>query len=362
MRARQGAIVIDGEYIAAADANRLLRSITFLFAAQLHTGGVMRARWLFLAVPLLFLVSCDTPTETLDSSDPTFKKPIPLKQSCYDPDDPHCLPYPPPQDPDPDAPGYFIGGDYTMDHCTSGVDLDYDGFDDNCEYRIASRFKPLLATHPGDDTSGEPYFAVKYLEDLPFATGDGVQVMYMFAYYMDWGDPFGGGGHIGDSEFIVLYIDYDEMSQHWRMTGALYAAHWGETPFDFTYASHQTFEFPDADQGYPRVWVARGKHASYPTERKCNEGGYIEADDCSDNTDDARIDLFADRNVGSGDYPFRNCVYSENPVSYAGIECFWYDPPPPLEYEFCGWNLDRTSCSTGYFSHLSEFGFDVGIE
>jgi len=130
----------------------------------------MRARWLFLAVPLLFLVSCDTPAETTDSTDPNFKKPIPLKQSCYDPDDPDCLPYPPVEDPDPSAPGYFIGTDYNMDHCTQSNDYDYDGFDDNCEYRIAHRFKPLLATSPNDDVSREPYWVAEYQEEAP---GDG---------------------------------------------------------------------------------------------------------------------------------------------------------------------------------------------
>jgi len=315
----------------------------------------MRARWLFLAVPLLFLVSCDTPTETTDSTDPNFKKPIPLKQSCYDPDDPLCLPGPAPDDPNPNAPGYYIGPDYNMAHCTQSNDLDDDGFDDNCEYRIARRFAPLLATNPGDDTSREPFWVARYREALPYGDDDGVEIMYLFSYHMDWGDPeTGTSSHSGDSEFVVLWVSFNETSEHWLLEGAFYAAHHeeGEPPWNDREGPYSMFETPDKDRGYTRVWVANGKHASYPNKRTCNRSGTFFADDCSYNSDDERVEVSRYRNIGSATHRFYNCVYSENQVSYPGTECYWNQG-----YEFCGWDLDRTQCSTPYAQHLEEFGY-----
>jgi hypothetical protein len=315
----------------------------------------MRARWLFLAVPLLFLVSCGQTTEP-ESADPNFMKPIPLAQNCYDPDDPMCLPGPSPDDPDPDAPGYFIGLDYNMDQCRQSNDFDADGFDDNCEYRIARRFAPLMATNPSDDVSREPYWVATYVPSLPFGSSDGLKIMYLFSYHMDWGDPETGGygSHSGDSEFVILYVEFDESTEHWLLTGAFYAAHHENYALNLwdTYKPASGFEMPDKVNGYPRVWVANDKHASYPHKRACNNGGALNADDCNSNVDDERIEVSHLRNIGSADNPFTNCVASENPISYPGTECFW-----SASYSFCGWDLDRTNCSSPYADHLKEFGF-----
>ena len=293
------------------------------------------------------------PMETTDSTDPNFKKPIPLKQSCYDPDDPLCLPGPSPDDPDPDAPGYFIGPDYNMDHCTLSNDYDDDGFDDNCEYRIARRFAPVMATNPGYDTSREPYWVARYVDDLPYSSSNGIVVMYLFSYHMDWGDPFFGGGHSGDSEFVVLYVEFDDASEHWQLAGAYYAAHHGQVfDYDTWYGPYSALPTPDVERGYPRVWVAKGKNASYPSKRMCNDGGFGDGDDCNGNIDEGRLDVSRFRNLGSANHRFYNCVYSENPISYPGTECFWNSV-----YDFCGWDLDRTQCSTPYADHLAEFGF-----
>ncbi len=88
-------------------------------------------------------------------------------------------------------------------------------------------------------------------------------------------------------------------------------------------------ENPDGhDLGYPRVWVARNKHASYPRERTCNNGGTLGSDDCSDNIDEARVLVDRYRNLGSYQHQFLNCVTSENPISYPGTECFWHNTEP----------------------------------
>lgn len=328
----------------------------------------MRARWMFFAVPLLFLVSCDTPTETLDSSDPTFKKPIPLKQSCYDPDDPMCLPGPSPDDPDPDAPGYFIGQDYNMDHCTQSNDLDDDGFDDNCEYRIARRFAPMLATAPApyDDTSAEPYWVAEYAEDMPGTRSThGVKVMYLLSYHEDLGTRVAGqtvSAHKGDSEFVVLWIGYDTSTEHWQVEWAYYAAH---HPSGSDYAgTSRSLEYPDKQYGYPRIWVAKSKHASYISQQACDDGGTAGFDSCDTNSDDRRVEVLRERNLGSGVHRFVNCVATteSSPYTYPGTECFW---EATTGYEFCGWgyaDYDRDlGCATKYADHLEVFGFTEGV-
>lgn len=334
----------------------------------------MRARWMFLTVPILFFVSCDTPTETTGSSDPTFKKPIPtpMKQSCYDPDDPLCLPGPSPDDPDPDAPGYFIGPDYNMDHCTQSNDFDYDGFDDNCEYRIARRFAPLLATvvAPYDDTSAEPYWVAEYEENLPGGPfSGGLKVMYLLSYHEDLGTRVEGQtlyAHKGDSEFVVLWIGFREATQHWELTWAYYAAHHGEPGESDFVGAARLLEFPDQYYGYPRIWVAKSKHASYISRDACNAGGLLGFDACETNQDDRRVEVLQERNLGSGEHRFLNCVTTteSSPYTYPGTECFWHDPINTT-YEFCGWgyaDYDRDlGCATRYAVHLATFGFTEGI-
>lgn len=157
-------------------------------------------RWaLVLGISMFAWMACDSselPTasdvEGVDGAGLALI-PGPQKQSCTDPDDPLCLPGPDPNDPDPDAPGYYIGPDYNMDFCRQSNDLDGDGFDDNCEYRIAHRFKPLLATNPSDDVSREPYWVASYEEEIPgYGTQEGVKIMYLFSYHLDLGTGLPG--------------------------------------------------------------------------------------------------------------------------------------------------------------------------
>jgi hypothetical protein len=279
-------------------------------------------------------------------------KPIPLAQNCYDPDDPMCLPGPSPDDPDPDAPGYFIGLDYNMDQCRQSNDFDDDGFDDNCEYRIARRFAPLLATEPSDDVSREPYWIAKHNPDLPGTAGEGLEIMYLFSYHMDWGDDTFGDGHSGDSEFVIVRVVYDTVSKHWQLWSMFFAAHHGELGQADEDLLFGAVQYPDGtSRGYPRVWVADKKHASYRSKRKCDAGNRT-LDTCQYNVDDDRVEVNVFRNLGSSSVPFTNCVTSENPISYQGTECFWQ-----ASYSFCGWDSDRTDCAGPYADHLVEFGF-----
>ncbi len=86
--------------------------------------------------------------------------------------DPDCHP----ADPNPLAPGIFLGTDINEVQCaiTNG-DVDLDGVVDYCEWVIASQFAPMLATSPTDeDLTREPYWAARSVTTL---SGPGVRVI-----------------------------------------------------------------------------------------------------------------------------------------------------------------------------------------
>lgn len=60
------------------------------------------------------------------------------------------------------------------------------GLDDNCEYKLAHKFRPLMSFAVGDDVSREARWAVEWF-DGDNATKT-VRIAYMPGYWMDYGD------------------------------------------------------------------------------------------------------------------------------------------------------------------------------
>src|SRR5216110_119645 len=126
-------------------------------------------------------------------------------------------------DPSPGAPGIWLGwygsGQYCYANYNSFMnDGDHDWLDDQCEYLIAKAFAPALAISPADGyDKGEPYWAVKYFPNDPnYGWGEFVRIAYMPAYYRDGGTPGSGAtAHVGDSEFIMVGVQYNPSTQHW---------------------------------------------------------------------------------------------------------------------------------------------------
>ncbi|MGQ0562437.1 MAG: hypothetical protein ACT443_11245 [Gemmatimonadota bacterium] len=200
--------------------------------------GFLTKRRIFMLIGIAFLLGCESSTEptiSKQASDiPDVK--VPIRWSCYDPTDPHCINTPPPGDLCPECSGVFLGADYSTDDCTATSinDSDSDGFDDSCEYQLALAFRPLLATNPYDQVLGrEPYWAVKV------ENGTVVKIMYMFAYYEDGGNSFDCPGlaqfglscepHLGDNEFVVAHVLYDGGTKHWILDEMFMSAHYGCT-------------------------------------------------------------------------------------------------------------------------------------
>jgi hypothetical protein len=183
----------------------------------------------------------------------------------------------------------------------------------------------------------------------------------LFGYHVDSGNTFWWGcqwfyewwcfPHFGDSEFVLEELVYNSTTEHWVLNAMFTSAHWGGlgNPREslWWYESEGDIQYPAARTGwYPRVFVARDKHANYATRSACNSG-MSGSDDCEDNDDDIRFDVDPYGNIGSWDTQFQDTVYSRY-QNYGGVEYFWQD------YAFCGWDEDslpfRGQCCDPYMN------------
>jgi len=275
-------------------------------------------------------------------------------------------------DPNPSAPGYWLGVNTGPSRCYSATgaginDLDHDHFDEWCEALIAQRFAPLLRFSPYDCNVGmEPRWAANY-----FPSQQVVRVGYLLSYYKDCGQDaslcsWSSGvpeseclGHQGDSEFVIVDISWDDATQHWRVNKAFLSAHFDEPPVagiatDYSeVVSWSALSFPDKSRGYITSWVAKGKHGNYKSQAACNSGGIAAMDDCTQHSSQyvaSRVDVWINRNVGSPTAHLIDCTEAvgvEAPFR-PGTECYWTSP------RFQGWYVESdgsvsvANSATGY--------------
>ena len=257
------------------------------------------------------------------------------------------------------------------------VDEDGDRLDDGCELALARAFAPELVVDPTEclwlagarpaRLAGGYLFAARPL-------GDGaVRIAYLPAYARDCGwdgtlcrlRPGGCGVHAGDSELIVLDVARSAgRSAEWSLVGAFLSAHCGGRSAGrcrwFGGAELDRFaRVEGAARGGPRIWVARGKHAHYPSARACDRGhwGY---DSCDRNSAVVRFPVVsAAQNIGSRAHPLPapdGCLAaSALLLGPAGLdptarECVWDASRP-----FRGWQSDsRGPGPTSYGRSLTE--------
>ena len=107
---------------------------------------------------------------------------------------------------------------------------------------------------------------------------------------------------------------------------------------------YNALEYPSGGkyQGYPRVWVSRGKHGNYPKQNACDAGGAGGTDTCDENFAEARMEFNWNRNIGSPSRHMLDCTLAKPEMQYflTGTECYWdgyslsQSPPPE---RFFGW-------------------------
>jgi hypothetical protein len=266
------------------------------------------------------------------------------------------------------APPVGISLAWTPDRCrVPGRDRDIDGVDDECELALAKAFAPELIVDARDcswDVSVEParlgggyMFAVESAPDHR-----AMQIAYMPAYYRDcgWeGLPCVARGpdcaaHAGDSELIVIQARYHPSARWVADAVFLSALCFGRSAGRCRwYRGNELRHFAwvgGIPRGAPRIWVARGKHANYPSPRECDTGHWY-YDSCDGNAVVYRFPVVSTaQNIGSRHHPLpqgdafnrAGCFAAErlplpSAATNAGTrECFWSTTAP-----FRGWQRDR---------------------
>lgn len=255
------------------------------------------------------------------------------------------------------------------------LDADHDGLDDGCEYALAEAFAPLLVGSPRDciwTAEARAPLAGGYLFAARRA-GTGVRLAYLPAYARDcgWRDmaclrPGGRcGAHTGDSELILLDVAPREDGQ-WMTTGVFLSAHClgGRDARCRWYRGSALGEFDWVSEragGAPRVWVARDKHAHYPSAAACRRGHWGR-ERCDRPGASFRFPvLTAAQNIGSRAFPRHGaggCVSAlglpaaSGLAAATGVECVW-----DVQRAFRGWQGDEVGPSpTAYGALLHWFG------
>lgn len=259
--------------------------------------------------------------------------------------------------PKAERPGIDIG--WTAARCTTAPDADADGVADGCETALAAGFAPLMRVDDRecgwDARSGRLGGGYLYAVGRP-AGSERVRIAYLPAYHVDCGwqapacvvKPGMCRPHTGDSEAVVVEVAFDAASSRWRTEAVFLSAHChgrsdGRCRW-FRGAELATFAWVDgAERGAPVVWVARGKHASYPSRRAC-DSGYWYVESCDGNRAAYRFPVVhPGQNAGSRSHPFgaaggSDCIAADS-LHWAGVdavpgttECIWRE-----DGEFRGW-------------------------
>lgn len=252
-------------------------------------------------------------------------------------------------DPNPDSAGIFISNSVNNDLCVEGTDVDADGLSEFCEKQLAAAFAPQLYYWDIDDIRGEPHWLARWSND-----GEQVVIGYLYSMYRDEGStafvctvplpwpfpnpPIKCAGHNGDSEAAFLEVKYHPASSHWVLTRAMYSEHESYGVYESGLDGYPSvLTYPERLGGYPRVYLAEGKHAGYATRNECNEGGFWGVDTCVDVNTALRVVAGAQLNLGSraSHTTDQDCTASASTsYEYYGsgrLECYW------TSQSFRGW-------------------------
>ena len=171
-------------------------------------------------------------------------------------------------------------------------DFDRDGLPDRFEQQLLERFAPTLLLAPGEcdgvpasfePFSSEPRVHAKdgtlYGQAFPIARRDGRAQIELHFYHL-WSKDCGRLGHALDAEHVSAVLSAPRMNvpaAAWIADAWYAAAHEGSACDASSGAAASVLE---ASRSGPRVFVSRGKHASYFDQRQCKWG--CGADECGD--------------------------------------------------------------------------------
>lgn len=239
-------------------------------------------------------------------------------------------------------------------------DEDADGLADLCELALAERFAPELVADPRDCiwTAGprSGYLRGGYLFAAHPVEPEMIRLVYLTGYSRDcgwWGlrcmlASDGCSAHTGDSELVAVDVRHGPAAGGWVAEGVFLTAHclgasagscrWfrGKALADLTW--------PEGREQGPRIWVARGKHAHYPTREACDRGRWL-FDSCDGNSVAYRFPVLSLRqNIGSRGSPrpgMGGCLGGDQILPLPAVagaavrECVWDE-----ERRFNGWEAE----------------------
>lgn len=303
---------------------------------------------------LLLASACDSPagpqpTAPRQPSSDLFEPTNPTVGDCSEtnPCDHEELP------PSGTSPSGLIVANTAPAECANTLpDRDQDGFNDDCEYRLARAFAPQLRFTSGDgDVSREEYWAVQYKPNAwPKSS---ISIIYLLGYHTDGGHPFEGPlspapwistDHVGDAEFVIVELTAMYGGNFWNAHKAFTSAHWGSQWDRSAWHQYYDIQYADTAGGRPRLYVAKDKHASYNSAASCNQHGDI----CGPSHFTGSPRVLPERNVGSSHHPMLNNVRSEFPSIYPGEEWFW----SPVNFR--GWT-GRSGDSAGSYRSVLKY-------
>lgn len=233
------------------------------------------------------------------------------------------------------------------DNCWgTGTDADQDGLNDDCEYQLAYWFMPLFWFDSGESGYGRrPHFAVK---NQSFSSRT-LQIFYLDTFFDDTGVTT---GHDGDPEFQLLEVHYS--GGRWYLDWAYLSAHRKSACDSSAWYAYSQLEYDtttdsrNAYRGWPTLYVAEDKHATYNSLGTCDNGCFYQ-DYCSRHASQYldSTDQLVSRNVGS------TTVQLINQIVFNGKTERLLD-----DAEFKGWDDQwYRANSQGYRRHLNDFGF-----
>ena len=269
----------------------------------------------------------------------------------------------------PPAPSDGVAAGWTIGACAvAAVDRDLDGLDDVCELALARAFAPMLVVDRQDCAWNGSRLAGGYFFAAQKGSAAGaVRIAYLPAYFRDCGwaglacttRGRGCSAHAGDSELIAIDARGDEVADRWRTDAVFMSAHCSGRSAGRCrwYLGDQLrhFAWAGTTSGAPRVWVAKGKHANYPSARECDSGHWY-YDSCDENDAAYRFPIVTSaQNIGSRIRPLPTggsaggCIAAEdlpvgdNRADGGTRECFW-----DAAARFRGWQRGSHQGATSY--------------
>jgi MYXO-CTERM domain-containing protein len=229
------------------------------------------------------------------------------------------------------------------------LDADLDGLDDACEEAVVLGFEPELVFGVEESKPARvPFWAAR--RDGP----ETLRLFYALSYLEDAGDPDlgGSGSHDGDSEFIVLRVQYDGAGS-WSLVEGYLSANYQAFCDTADWLPATAFQWKSDVGGKPLVFVAEGSHANYPSIAACDAGGCFQ-DHCTDTTREP-AGVIAGRDLG-----LRTTPIVDDYAINGNSEWYWTNEP------FCGWKRPagdaRDGCApadNSYSNQLDDFAMDA---